>query len=112
MVDVVTARATGMRTSGVALRGDRRRIAARHQQVGEREVGVAPGILDRHPLAPALVVDLEVARVTRDGAIGRRDLDLGEWIVAISTGGRSARYGGSFATGSATAASGRTGHRE
>ncbi len=82
MVDVVTARATGMRTRVWRSAATGGRIAARHQQVGEREVGVAPRILDRHPLAPALVLDLEVAGVARDGAIGRRDLDLGEWIVA------------------------------
>ena len=104
MVDVVTARATGMRTMVWRCRGGGRRVVAGNQQVGEREVGVAPGILDRHPLVPAVVLDREVARVAGDGAIGRRDLDLGERIVAGAIAGFRAGVGRRIAAGGAVAA--------
>ena len=56
----------------------------------EREVGAAPGILDGDPFHAAFVLDPEVARVAGDGAIGGRDLDLRERIVAVRlTRGRS-----------------------
>ncbi len=97
---------------GLALRGGGRRITARNQQVGEREVGFAPGVLDRHALVPANVLDPEVAGVAGDGAIGRRDLDCRGRVVARYRGGPRAGSGRRVAAVAAVGATGESGAGE